>query len=535
MKDSLTNPANAAQTSAPTLNTDKENKKEIHFHPEYLFLEDWLQMLLDGFNGGRRMTGNSLYLHSHRREDPRDLTFRARRVTYYNYGLMISDIFTGILSETPPNVSGQDGGNVSDDIAEFQKDVDLQKSDMMEFFKEDVVPMALVHGAVCVIVDVPAIPKAGEVEVNEDGTPVGGAQGYEEQEYYKSRQDEIDNNHRPYVRPIFMSDIVNWQMKNKEEFEWVLIRERVRISAGPLEELPGDGEEYVLWDAVGWQRLDADGIELAQGEHPVGECPVVLIQPSKAKVYELIPASWLAEIVELAIKAYNLDSLADEYYYKQCFAQLAVEGKVPKVSGTGNAMSYEKGAHPPSFITPPSDPVEALEAKIKAIIREIYRIACLPYATDSKAPETGVSKQWDWVQLSKRLRGLSKTMGKAETKIYRLVGQWLGEEEAWKATAVWPTEFVIETAEETIDMAERSMLMPIGTTAKTLLHQKATRRLLPDVTPEMQKAIDDEVEEEVGAAGEAFDPAQQGAVGEEPDVIEEEVIVIEDEPEEPEE
>jgi len=470
VKETLTSDNRVAVVTISAPEEDGGAKKqEVQFHPDYKAMLDRFTTLLNSYHGGELITDGQ-YLHNHPRESDDDFEFRRKRSKYYNYVRPVIDIYGAFLTQYPAKFSDND---LPDDLEAIQSDMDGMGATREKFFRETVIPMTLLLTTSFIIVDKP--------------TPAVDP---------PSRYHEIISGQMPYARLILPTDLVNWKRDAFGRFEWAVIRKRNIAYETPLDPIEQAEDTYVYYSPSEWYEMDAEGTVLGdKTTNPLGEVPIITCRPYRSNVYGLYGTSFGPDVADLALKIYNVKSLEDEFYYKQCFPFLAFPGQVEQSKiGANNVITFDPEGPPPLYVAPPVETTRALQEEIDQNIREIYRLACLPYESDSREAESGYSKEFDWQTLTRRLKGLADTFSHIEYEIYRLAGKWTGREAAWSIPVEWSKEFQVRDLSRMIEAGLASKPLRLGARAEKEYKKKIARTLLPDADQETLAEVDEEIE-----------------------------------------
>jgi len=167
---------------------------------------------------------------------------------------------------------------------------------------------------------------------------------------------------------------------------------------------------------------------LAEGEHPYGIVPIARLIDTPIHRSPHIGQSRYIEVADLMRAYYNVDSESTLSNTQQAHPTLSgskrflEEGNMVPV-GTSNVLPIDITPDgtviPWTYVSPPKDPAESLEKKLRAIEDRKDRAACLakPAGTvaSSTTAQSGVSKQLDAVTGHKVLSSIAKSLKRAET------------------------------------------------------------------------------------------------------------------------
>lgn len=210
-----------------------------------------------------------------------------------------------------------------------------------------------------------------------------------------------------------------------------------------------DGEKVdCLWrfDAQGWQAKKAGGgALLAQGEHPLGECPLLIF----TEAGDFPHFGPFSAIADLSRRLFNLDSELDEILRSQTFSLLTMQ--VPDDSssqakldaatvagqtiGTNNLLVHTGTT--PAFIAPPDGPARIYLDRIAGLQARIDEIA-LNVATPN-ARESGIALQLRFQAINAELSRFAGRIEDLERRAWELSRRWL--QMTASPTVQWPRDF----------------------------------------------------------------------------------------------
>ena len=260
--------------------------------------------------------------------------------------------------------------------------------------------------------------------------------------------------------------------------------------------------------AEGWELQDTKGTVLEGGPHPFGILPVVPLYSRRRSLLPIIGKSVLGDPQQY-IDLYNQDSEARELLRKQTFSILNVvvgespagliaeQQKMGQQAGTGNVLFTSQAAQ---YLSPDSGNIEAYHASMDRRIRTIYRLALLPWDTDSREAESAESRRIKREDLNQQLAGFADELQRAERKVSELVYR-ARYGDAWERwwendglTVAWPQTFDVAPLVELLDGYERATGLDLGETATKEAKKRAALALLPDVSEATRAKIHSEIE-----------------------------------------
>jgi hypothetical protein len=172
-------------------------------HPEYLGLKHVWRRYRDLYIGGERLKLHAQEYLVPRQREPGDVyTERLSRVFYENYVGSIVDWYSATLFRKEAVVTFE-GANArgKEFFSALMDEVDLRGTGLNDFFRTQFVE-SLITGASYVLVDFPRTGKKAGTRAEEDAT---GAS-------------------RAYLVPYSAEDIINWNLDEQGNIDWVVIR-----------------------------------------------------------------------------------------------------------------------------------------------------------------------------------------------------------------------------------------------------------------------------------------------------------------------
>lgn len=211
---------------------------------------------------------------------------------------------------------------------------------------------------------------------------------------------------------------------------------------------PDGKREACRWrfDSTTWQALSSEGGKvLAEGEHPLGQCPLLIFTEGG----DFPHFGPFASIADLSKRLFNLDSELDEILRAQTFSLLTMQ--VPDDSssqakldaaavagqtiGTNNLLVHSGST--PAFIAPPDGPARVYLDRIAGLQARIDEIA-LNVATPN-AKESGIALQMRFQAINAELSRFASRMEDLERNAWELSRRWL--EMTTSPGVQWPRDF----------------------------------------------------------------------------------------------
>lgn len=186
------------------------------------------------------------------------------------------------------------------------------------------------------------------------------------------------------------------------------------------------------FDRTSWRAVDGMQRTLAEGEHPLNECPL-LIFTEGGDFPHFGPFS---PIADLSRRMFNLDSELDEILRSQTFSLLTMQVSenstdaqkvqaaqvVGETIGSSNLMVHSGST--PAFIAPPDGPARIYLDRIAALRDQINEIGLV--IASSSQRESGLALQMRFQALNSELARFAGRMESFERRAWELSRQWLG-------------------------------------------------------------------------------------------------------------
>jgi len=363
---------------------------------------------------GRAISTGSSYLVQYPRESTDKYARRCELAWYASPLAQACSRFTGYISTRP----------VRRDIPHalyqaMEEDID-GKGNAIDVFWQQFMTEAKARGTMCLLVDMP-------------------------QAMASSMGDQLQARVAPYWTMIKPETITDYVMGDNGRFEWAEF-------AGNYTHDDGKREACVWhFDREGWQALNPEKKLIAEGVHPLSECPLIIFTEGGD-----FPAFGpFASIADLSKRLFNLDSELDEILRSQTFSlltmqvpdnstdsqKLAAAQNVGQTIGTANLMVHSGST--PSFIAPDSGPATTYLTRIDKLRDQINEIG-LSVATVNQQ-ESGIAMQMRFASINAELSKFSGRMEDFERRAWDLSAEWLGMTTA--PTAQWPRDFNLADVE----------------------------------------------------------------------------------------
>lgn len=450
--------------------------KDPRLAPNILYAQranEW-QFFLDSLVGGAQyLRGN--YLFKHVKEDASDFKARNDRAVPSGHAGRVIEAYKSLISRK--EVRREYAAN--DDFNSFVlENCDRHEHPLDWYVMEKVFPITQAAGFSWVLVDMPVVPEGVTV---------------------RSQADEKALELNPYLVCYAPSSVVNWQFDDAGNLVFVT----VRIPSGkvdPISKKPSYWSK--VWTQSDWRLYDEKYRVIGNGVHNLGVVPFVLCYNEYSLVDPYIGESAIKNIAYLNRRVFNIESLIDEFRYKQCFNFLAIpDSLVPEdgnvTTGTGNAMPVRKGDIIPSYVSPPVDPAQFLRDSRDDDVWSIYDNAGLtrPDAQKTAEAKSGIALAYEFHNTNAMLVNKAKNLEAFEFGVSRIWERWKNVEVKYEVE--YETDFDIRDVMSEIEKIERviGMRLPSPT-----LKREYARRQVSTVLPNLAEEIRTKILAEIDAA-----------------------------------
>ena len=274
-----------------------------------------------------------------------------------------------------------------------------------------------------------------------------------------SQMEQIQSRAAPYWTYILPEAVTDFQLNDYGKFDYVEF-------AGTYTKENGEMVNCTWhFDIMEWWAKDNDDKVLAEGEHPLNECPVLAF----TEMGDYPNVGPFAPIADLSKRLYNLDSELDEILRSQTFSLLTMNVpentssdqrlEAAKIAGetigTNNLLVHSGST--PAFIAPPDGPASIYLERIRDIRNQISDIGL--EVTQINQQESGIAMQMRFHTVNAELAKFCARMEDLERRAWQLTIKWLGIME--EPMIEWPRDFNLADTEQELqilrDMQETAM------------------------------------------------------------------------------
>ena len=445
-------------------------------HPDYLGYAPKWEKYLDCYLAREIIK----YIHRHARETTDSYNNRVKRGYYFNYVQAIVDLFVSYLFQSGISRSAGDSESLREYFSDFYEDCD-RSGTKYSTFMQDAEKIAILCGHVGILVNMPRAPDGG----------------------FLTEAERKNAGHWPYLTLVSPLQILDWEVDEEENFEWVKIEVTRPQNRGWKKLVDTSTRYFEIWTKNSWElwKLTNDQAEIVDtGTHNLGAVPLVIAHNDSSLTHPWFGESAVRDICDINIAILNWCSFADEEVANRCLNILTMEraeNDAPLKISQYNVIEYEPGASAPSYLTPGATPLELIGKQIDRARDEIYRLAKLGGSTGLlgvREATSGVAYAFEFNETNQSLCGKAEYLEQAELDIHRLIAKWLGED--FTGTITYPREFgVDDILMELQFLAESRTSFSSDTAIKTV-----ERRVIDKLFAKENQSLRDEIEKEIEEA-----------------------------------
>lgn len=448
------------------------------FNPQWAFY-------LSAYEGGQSFT-TAENLFKHQRENSADYDDRVQRLHYFNYCAPLVDFFTNfIFSET----IHRDGGSDQKFYEDFSKNVNMKGDDIVTFMRTVCEDMQI-FGMAYVLIDAPQVNLPDGLIVTK----------YVEQQL----------NLRPYWCLLKPDEIIDWETDEFGNYMYMKrLQNLTQRFAGRKVLLQKYSEFYpnetviTYVDVTDPQKPKIFGSPVTY-PNSLGEIPILSIRYKRNKMYPDMATSFLVDLAYNNREVMNQTSLLQEFLYRQAFNILAkeVDTQIPMqsqeegVAGTANVLEYPKGANPPNYLSPASDPAQEIRAERLFIVSEMYKRAAQDVMSELFNGEgaSGFSKAQGFAKTVPFITSRADNLEQFENKLTQKTWQFQGKD--WNGSVKYKDRYEVTNLNDymtQLTMLFKDLKFPSETFAKEEL-KRAVAEFDGKISPENRMKIEAEIE-----------------------------------------
>ena len=312
----------------------------------------------------------------------------------------------------------------------------------------------------------------------------------------------------PYLRWYSPIDMPDWFTDiNDQLLEVWLLESLPRTPDSPATALRTRVRKL---NAETWTLISPEGT--TSGNHGFGTLPVAILYASRSALSGIVGKSVLND-PQLYIDDSHLTSEIREILRAQTFGLLnayltpnagqdPVDLEVAKsmLSTVTGATNVVFSPNPLNYVQPDTKNIEVHQAERDFLRREIYRLASIPWVSDSKSAEAAASLALKREDMNQILAANADECEKWEYQIAKLWFRAYYGPDAWEkewddANVVirYPDNFNITPFADVLQQAQAAMSLEFGPIFHAELKKRLVPKFLPDASPDTMEQIETEI------------------------------------------
>lgn len=453
----------------------------------------------------------SMFIRQDIGEHPVAYEGRLARADYVNYYSTVIDTFADGVFSKPLTVvpahseEAKEQTKANPFYDEFAKDVTLSGKDLVQFLKERL-GSGISHKRVYAGCDFPRPDEVPQSLAEEEAT---GAD-------------------RAYLFEIPIASVRNWKQDDRGRFQWVVLKKVCPVQDSPFEAVKKQRTQFKVWQktetgAVVYSCWEA---ESRINEEPGPQKEMTLIEEGSTSfreipvlLLELQDSLWAGN--KVAAPCASLFRMRSDLFYAegrslrvvpfyQVGDQFPSNGGVPGegVSETRGVTARQdminKGMlvggqnDKMSFPEPTGACYELVNTQMKELVDETFRTVGLSAqsvsATSNGQARSAASKVEDNKSLEIRLAQYGAAVRHFAKEIYTLISEARGEATTWEAIGL--SGYEVDNRDSIVKEAMQMSLINIPSiTFKRAYLNRIARQLLPNIAPETELQIQEEITE----------------------------------------
>lgn len=448
-------------------------------HSEYRRHKLMWRMYRDLYTGGQEFKVRAAEYLLRRQKEPLDVySERLHRVFYENYIGSIIDWYAATLFRREPTVhveEGLDSGRRF--LTEFSDDCDRRRTKLSTFFRHRLTD-ALIFGSSHVLIDFPRAFTAPQNRAEEDSQGIS----------------------RAFLVPFEAEDLINWSCDERGDYEWVVLRRKIRRQ--PRVDSPDTVDEtyWYYYDKQfyrTYRRIEAGeephSIELvAQGTHclaRVGRVPLI--------TFKLSQGLWLMnKAANLQLEHFNKSNALGWAITMGLFAMPVIYSDREWNQIVGESYFIQLGPGDKFGWTEPDGKVYQIAAQnLESLKEEIYRVCYLSQASGEMTgghSQSALSKQLDFAITQEVLRGYGAAIKEAITSVVMAISDARQDELAVSVSGLDE----LDISDFSTELQQATALLQTGIDSPTLKQQIFERlafKYLSDARQETKEQIASEI------------------------------------------
>lgn len=307
----------------------------------------------------------------------------------------------------------------------------------------------------------------------------------------------------PYATLMLPCQLLDYLTDEFGQLVWaktcLTVKKRERWDSDEVET-----KRYTIWTREDFTVYEVTGEvvnKTAEGKHPFLQVPIVFWRADTSVEDPVKADSINADVAMESRRLFNILSELDEHIRSQVFALLVMPslGAAPEKIEVGTTNGIQIGAEQknvPFYLSPDASVAATLENAITRTIVEIYRMARVEYTKASGANSSAQSKAEEFEQTNLAIADFAASLAVADRETLILVGRGLGidEKELQRIECVAHENYGTDDLNEEIDQIVTVLTVRmLGQTFRKELLVRFAQRMLPNMSAETRKTIEDEI------------------------------------------
>jgi hypothetical protein len=328
--------------------------------------------------------------------------------------------------------------------------------------------------------------------------------------------------HDPYAVMQLPCQILDYQLDDRNKLVWAKLAHDYQ-RRDSWESNAVDVRRYTVWTRTEFSIFEVARdqstvhetvSEIQKGTHSFGCVPVVFWRADTSVEDPVKAESINADISLEARRLFNLLSELDEHVRSQVFAVLVLPMIMQSTPQGGKAeIGVENGLqigpeqkNTPYFLAPPATVASTLENRIASTVVEIYRMARVEYTKATGNNSSAQSKEQEFEQTNLAIADYGASLAASDLETLKVVARGLGvpEDQINKMECVAHQSYASDQINEEIDQVTSVLtIRALGATFRGELLKRFAQRMLPNMTPDTRKIIEDEIAQAIAKEAQA--------------------------------
>lgn len=345
------------------------------------------------------------FLPKHTKEDPEEYAVRLRKVAQVNAIKLIVDFYLSQLFSTNVRITSE---RHQDKVDSFIASCNQRGDSLLDFYREQVTPLAFVFGSVDVFCDLP-----------EADQPVSSL----------AEQQSLGLD-QPYCFVVPPLNRVRWQTDDAGRYTFYQSRDEIDTAINASMQIK-HLTQYQCWMPDRVAVFDKDGTVISDAENPYGFVPAVAVTPLPSRRYysDALGISLIDDQIDLQKLVITTLSMIEDYQANMNFAQFTMiwdteeagepppEGELKELGNKRGLMLKGKGSDA-KFVSPDPAGIESMCRYFDQLLDKMFQIALIPVnSTDIKTHTSSSTIRSNFASLYNRLTTISKQLAKSMKQV----------------------------------------------------------------------------------------------------------------------